>query len=180
MADDAARIAQLEAELRRVDALRAAEVAALGAQLNQSRAERDEALEQQTATVEILRIIASSPRDIQAILDAVVRSAARLCDADTGVTYRLEGDRLHIVASTIPEVVGDTTMFAGSVNGQVMQERRTVHVCEPREEHLRKYPNSLLFDYGNQAEVITPLLSAGQVLGTLAMLRRRRRPFTEE
>ena len=99
--------------------------------------------------------------------------------ADTCVTYQLEGDRLRIVASTTPEVVGDTSMFTGSVNGRVMQERRTVQACEPHEEHLRKYPNSLLFDYGNKAEVATPLLSAGKVLGTLVVLRRQRRPFTE-
>src|SRR4051794_5456258 len=176
MADDPyARIAQLEAE---VAALRERE-ATLTHEVEHLRPALAESLEQQTATAEILRVIASSPRDVQLVLDAVVRSAARLGEADTAATYRLEGDRLRIAACTIPEFVGDITMFAGSVNGRVMQERRTIHVFESREEHLQTYPNSLLFDYGNRAEVVTPLLSAGDAIGTLVILRRESRPFSE-
>ena len=57
-----------------------------------------EALEQLTATSEILRVIASSPTDIQPVLDVVAENAARLCDAVDGVVGRREGDELRIVA----------------------------------------------------------------------------------
>jgi DNA repair ATPase RecN len=54
-----------------------------------------EALEQQTATSEILRVIASSPTDIKPVLDAVIESAARLCNATDGLIARIEGDVLR-------------------------------------------------------------------------------------
>ena len=60
--------------------------------------ELKESLEQQTATSEILGVIASSPTDIQPVLDAVAESAARLCDATDATVSRLDGDVMHSVA----------------------------------------------------------------------------------
>ena len=60
--------------------------------------ELKESLEQQTATSEILGVIASSPTDIQPVLDAVAENAARLCDARDAVIYRVDGDVLQRVA----------------------------------------------------------------------------------
>src|SRR5262249_39386933 len=58
-----------------------------------------EALEQQTATSEILRVISSSPTDVQPVFDTIVRSAVRLCGASYGVVFRFDGELIRVVAS---------------------------------------------------------------------------------
>jgi len=57
-----------------------------------------EALDQQTATSEILRVIASSPTDLQPVLDAVAENAARVCGADDAIIHRIDGEVLQAVA----------------------------------------------------------------------------------
>ena len=66
--------------------------------LARAQRERDEALEQQMATSEILRTVAHSSADIQSVLDAVCQSAARLCEAYNSAIWRPDGDRLLLVA----------------------------------------------------------------------------------
>jgi hypothetical protein len=61
-----------------------------------------DALEQQTATSEILRVISSSPTDVQPVFEAVLASAARLCDALDATMFRVDGDVLRLVAHEGP------------------------------------------------------------------------------
>src|SRR5262245_33834962 len=61
---------------------------------------KTEALEQQTATSEILRVISSSPTDAQPVFDTIARSAMRLCDGAFGLVTRYDGELLHLVAHT--------------------------------------------------------------------------------
>ena len=76
-------------------------------QLDRRTRERDEALEQQTATAEILRVISASPTDVQPVFDMIAGSASRLCEAQFCFVYRFDGQLLHFVAhhSVSPKVV---------------------------------------------------------------------------
>src|SRR5262249_26486424 len=80
----------------------AASYADLKAELERLRSSLTEALEQQTATADILRVISSSPTAIQPVLDAVAENAARLCGANDAVIFRIDGDRLRVVAQRGP------------------------------------------------------------------------------
>src|SRR5262244_118852 len=90
-------LSQLKDELRRV-----------AEQLESHKRELAEATEQQTATSEILRVIASSPSDLQPVLDTVAESAARLCESVDAQIWRVEGDMQRKVASygTVSSVLG--------------------------------------------------------------------------
>src|SRR6266480_7671507 len=70
--------------------------------------ERDEALEQRTATAEVLKIISTSPTEFQAVLEVVVRSAARFCKADDVTIFELDGQDLRIAAhwGAVPQDIG--------------------------------------------------------------------------
>src|SRR5262245_15422254 len=88
-----------------------------------------EALEQQTATSEILRVISSSPTDVQPVLDTVAATAARLCEAFDAVIRLRHGDELRLAAHYGPIPVVDTiSVVRGLLAGRAVLERRTVHI----------------------------------------------------
>src|SRR2546428_2745874 len=76
----------------------AIENARLLTELQPKNVDLTEALEQQTATAEILRVISRSPTDVQPVFEAIAESSVRLCGADYGSAIRLEGDVIHLVA----------------------------------------------------------------------------------
>ena len=93
--------------------------------------ETKEALEQQTATAQILRVISRSPTDIQPVLDAVTATAARVCGATDALIMRVEGQGLRRVAhfGPIPLVLPAVRpLRAGSASGRAIVEGRTIHM----------------------------------------------------
>src|SRR5262249_17240467 len=128
-----------EADLRQLQDRHAAEVARLRDENTALRADAErhgralaEALEQQAATAEVLRVIASSPTDVQPVLDAIAENPARLCDASHAPVLRVAGDRffpksvygpmpLHFPSEGLP-------INRGLVSGRAVVDRRTVHV----------------------------------------------------
>src|SRR5215470_7690583 len=76
-----------------------ASIADLQGRLDRRTQELDEALRQQTATSEVLSIMHRSPADAQPVFDAIVESAARLCDAVFSVVYLFEADQVRIAAT---------------------------------------------------------------------------------
>ena len=145
-----------------------------------------EALEQQTATAEILRVIARSPTELQPIMDAVAESAARLCEAtDVGI-FRVDGEVLRLVVSRGPMpmvlAVGDALPITrGSTSGRAVLNRRTIHVPDLAAEPEAEFPDSKARAEltGLRTHLGTPLLRQGVPIGVIMIRRTEARPFTE-
>ena len=143
-----------------------------------------EALEQQTATSEILRVIASSPTDIQPVLDVVAENAARLCDANDALIYRQVDDCVNLVAQfgSIPVLGEPLPISRGFVGGRAMIDRRTIHVDDVSAEIDTEFPDarSLHQFAGSRTVLGTPLLRQGEPIGSIVIRRTEVRPFTEK
>jgi GAF domain-containing protein len=165
----------------------AIENARLFEELQQRNRELSEALEQQTATAEILRVIASSPTDLQAVLDAVARNAARVCAADDALIWRLDDGIVRRAAAHGP--IG-TTQHAnapgppsrGSTFGRAILDRRTVHVHDMAVAVESEYPEGKVMQRlrGFRTSLATPLLRDGVPMGAILVRRLQVRPFTEQ
>ena len=146
--------------------------------------ELTDSLTQQTATAEILRVISASPTNLQPVLDAVVRSAARFCGADDAELFRLDGDYLAVTAhfGPIPAPVGRLIPVAqGSVSGRAFAERRAIHVADLQAE-AEEFPvtSRIARELGFRASLSVPLLREGTAVGTITLRRAEVDPFTDK
>ena len=147
--------------------------------------ELQEALEQQTATAEILGVISGSPTDLQPIMDAVAQSAARLCEASDAQIFRIEGDEMPQVAvyGTMPSDARNVRqrITPGLVTGRAVLERRTVHVRDLAAA-VDEYPvaKPLQESTGTRTILATPLLREGAPIGVILIRRMEVRPFTDK
>src|ERR1700722_11189818 len=142
-----------------------------------------EATKQQTATSEMLRIISNAP--IQSVLDAVAENAARLCDANNTMIWRLEDNLLRLVAAygessaTIHGREG-LPVSRDTVTGRAACDRRTIHVRDLAAEE-REYPvgSRHVRAEGWRTTLATPLLREGTLLGISLVQRMEVRPFDD-
>src|SRR5262249_73021 len=147
--------------------------------------ETKEALEQQTATSEILRVISRSPTDLQPVFDSIAASALRLCDAKLCTTFRFDGELIHLVGSRhVSEEGADAYRDAypsrpGRQGGthRAILTRAIVHIPDIREDaeyELRALARAN--DYGCVLSV--PMLRDGHPVGAITVGREAARPFT--
>ena len=148
--------------------------------------ELKESLEQQTATSEILGVIASSPTDIQPVLDTIAENAARVCGSYDAVIRLVEGNILRLVAhygAVEPHFDLEQPITRGSLNGRAVVDRQTIHVHDLATEMETEFPESKArqpFASGTRTILVTPLLREGVPIGVIAIRRQEVRPFSEK
>src|SRR5262249_44513191 len=146
--------------------------------------ETKEALEQQTATAEILQVISASPTNLQPVLDTVVASAARFCGAyDVGL-LRVDGESLRLVAHHGPIFVAvdfSVPIVRGTVAGRSVLERRPIHVADLQMES-EEFPEgrARAQTQGIRTLLSAPLLREGTAIGAIVLRRDEANPFTDK
>ena len=144
--------------------------------------ELKESLEQQTATNEILGVIASSPTEIQPVLDAIAQSAARVCGSDDATIRLVEGNEMILAAhfGTIPPPgPGRGSLGWRSVGNEALLQRRTIHIPDLQAE-AERFPDSSHIGRGIRTFLVTPLLREGTAIGVIAIRRKEVKPFTDK
>jgi signal transduction histidine kinase len=146
--------------------------------------ELTEALEQQTATSEILRVISSSPTDLEPVFSTILANACRLCDANLASIWRYDGEFLvgaahHNCSPQFVDVM--RTPLRPGPSGPVRKaalERRVVHVADMTTEP--GFLPIVLQVERARTVLAVPLLRERALIGVVAMFRREVSPFTEQ
>jgi GAF domain-containing protein len=165
-------------------------IADLQRQLVECKAERDEALEQQTATAEVLQVINSSPGNLAPVFDAILEKALRLCEATHGHIWRVEGQYGHAVA-----LRGDA-QFIESMRHEsptsLLSDRPLRRIA--RGEHVVRLPDATKEEIYRTNEAFREFIDASGIrtglmvalrkdetlLGAIVVHRKEVRPFSDK
>jgi GAF domain-containing protein len=158
--------------------------------LARARRERDEALEQQTATSEVLRVISSSPGELAPVFEAMLDNAVRICDAKFGTLYLCEGGGFRAVAMhNAPPAYADarTAIVRPPPDSSLGRAAKTKQVAQVAD--VTKLPSYVEGDpfvisaveLGSYRTVISvPMLKEDELIGAITIHRQEMRPFTDK
>src|SRR5262245_2743939 len=153
--------------------------------LESSERERAEATEQQAATGEILRVIASSPTDPQPVFQTILDNALRLCEAQNGAVFRFDGEVFravawHNISPAMDAFVQSTPIRPGreSALRRVGLVKRPVHILDMLADPECIVPEPYRKE-GMRTNLAVPLLKENDLIGAIAIHRGEVRPFTE-
>jgi signal transduction histidine kinase len=147
--------------------------------------ELTETLEHQTATSEVLNVITRSPTDAQPVFDAIVQSAARLCEAVFSGVFLYDGDLLHVAATHnfTPEVLNELFQTypkrpdRSVLAGRAVLDGRIAHVPDVLAD--REYAHQLALAGKWRAGLAVPMLKDGKSVGAISVARAEPVPFSE-
>ena len=158
----------------------------------QLRRELAEAREQQTATSEVLRVISSSPGELEPVFEAILANATRICEAKFGILYLRDGEafRLRALHGAPPAFAEaswrDPVVQPGPRTGfgRVIQTKQPVHIVDvtvdPAYAERDPLRVPLVEQAGARSFVIVPMLKENELIGTIAIYRQEVRPFTDK
>jgi signal transduction histidine kinase len=146
--------------------------------------ERDEALEREQATAEVLRVISSSRGDMEPVFETLLKNATRICEAKFGVLMRFDGEAFRCAAhlGTPPALVelmqrGPIRPPPGSHLDHVMRTKQVSHTADYAADGVAAPPVTL---GGARSTVDVPMLKDDELIGAFSIYRQEVRPFTEQ
>ena len=147
--------------------------------------ERNEALKQLSAAFEVLRVISSSPGDLEAVFQAMLENAVRICEAKFGVMFRFEGDETYAVATlNLPTSIREFFRQRGRAKptpgSDLDQLRLTKQVIQTIDMAASPNPSRISKLAFVRTQIAVPMLKDDEIVGSIMIYRQEVRPFTDK